>query len=118
MLTASYFMLRDQVLQNLGAKHFDRHDTGKTIGRLVRRLQISDARWKSRARLSAGKGLLSSTDHGQHDPPRPLPPSTERLPESQETSTRASPREPHPRQLNSAGKDSLSRSGWLAADRR
>jgi transposase len=40
MLTASYFMLRDEVLyKELGAKHFDRHDTGKTIGRLVRRLQ-------------------------------------------------------------------------------
>lgn len=40
MLTASYFILRDQVpYKDLGAKHFDRHDTGKTIGRLVRRLQ-------------------------------------------------------------------------------
>lgn len=40
MLTAIYFMLRDQVpYKDLGAKHFDRHDTGKTIGRLVRRLQ-------------------------------------------------------------------------------
>jgi transposase len=40
MLTAAYFMLRDEVpYQDLGAKHFDRHDTGKTIGRLVRRLQ-------------------------------------------------------------------------------
>lgn len=40
MLTAAYFMLRDGVeYKDLGAKHFDRHDTGKTIGRLVRRLQ-------------------------------------------------------------------------------
>jgi transposase len=40
MLTACYFMLRDEVpYKDLGAKHFDRHDTAKTIGRLVRRLQ-------------------------------------------------------------------------------
>jgi transposase len=40
MLTACYFMLRDEVpYKDLGAKHFDRHDTGKTIGRLVKRLQ-------------------------------------------------------------------------------
>lgn len=40
MLTAAYFILRDGVeYKDLGAKHFDRHDTGKTIGRLVRRLQ-------------------------------------------------------------------------------
>lgn len=40
MLTACYFMLRDEVeYKDLGAQHFDRHDTGKTIGRLVRRLQ-------------------------------------------------------------------------------
>lgn len=40
MLTATYYMLRDKVpYQDLGAKHFDRRDTGKTIGRLVRRLQ-------------------------------------------------------------------------------
>src|SRR5689334_15841923 len=40
MLTAAYFMLRDEVpYKDLGPKHFDRHDTGKTIGRLVRRLQ-------------------------------------------------------------------------------
>lgn len=40
MLTACYFMLRDEVpYKELGPKHFDRHDTGKTIGRLVRRLQ-------------------------------------------------------------------------------
>lgn len=40
MLTACYFMLRDHVpFRDLGAKHFDRHDTRKTIGRLVRRLE-------------------------------------------------------------------------------
>jgi transposase len=40
MLTAAYFILRDGVeYKDLGANHFDRHDTGKTIGRLVRRLQ-------------------------------------------------------------------------------
>lgn len=40
ILTAAYFILRDGVeYKDLGAKHFDRHDTGKTIGRLVRRLQ-------------------------------------------------------------------------------
>jgi transposase len=40
MLTASYFILRDNVpYHDLGPNHFDRHDTGKTIGRLVRRLQ-------------------------------------------------------------------------------
>jgi transposase len=40
MLTACYFMLRDEVpYKDLGAQHFDRHDTKKTIGRLVRRLQ-------------------------------------------------------------------------------
>jgi transposase len=40
MLTAAYFMLRDEVpYKDLGAKHFDHHDAGKTIGRLVRRLQ-------------------------------------------------------------------------------
>lgn len=40
MLTACYFMLRDQVPYNdLGAQHFDRHDTGKTISRLLKRLQ-------------------------------------------------------------------------------
>lgn len=40
MLTACYFMLRDEVpYKDLGAKHFDRHDAAKTIGRLVRRLQ-------------------------------------------------------------------------------
>jgi transposase len=40
MLTACFFMLRDEVpYKDLGAKHFDQHDTKKTIGRLVRRLQ-------------------------------------------------------------------------------
>ncbi len=40
MLTASYFMLRDEVpYKDLGPKHFDRHDPSKTIGRLVRRLK-------------------------------------------------------------------------------
>jgi len=40
MLTACYFMLRDEVpYKDLGAQHFDRHDTAKTIGRLVKRLQ-------------------------------------------------------------------------------
>jgi transposase len=40
MLTACYFMLRDEVqYKDLGPQHFDRHDKGKTIGRLVRRLQ-------------------------------------------------------------------------------
>lgn len=40
MLTACYHMLRDRVpFRDLGAKHFDRHDTSKTIGRLVRRLE-------------------------------------------------------------------------------
>jgi transposase len=40
MLTACFFMLRDRVpYKELGPQHFDRHDTGKTIGRLVRRLQ-------------------------------------------------------------------------------
>jgi len=40
MLTACYFMLRDEVpYKDLGAKHFDRHDTAKTIGRLVKRLK-------------------------------------------------------------------------------
>jgi transposase len=39
MLTACYFMLRDDVpYKDLGAQHFDRHDTKKTIGRLVKRL--------------------------------------------------------------------------------
>jgi transposase len=40
MLTACYFMLRNAVpFRDLGAKHFDRHDKTKTIGRLVRRLE-------------------------------------------------------------------------------
>ncbi len=40
MLTAVYFMLRDDKLYaDLGSQYFDRHDKGKTIGRLVRRLQ-------------------------------------------------------------------------------
>jgi transposase len=40
MLTACFFMLRDEVpYKDLGAQHFDRHDTGKTIGRLVKRLE-------------------------------------------------------------------------------
>jgi len=40
MLTAVYFMLRDdKPYADLGSKYFDRHDKGKTIGRLVRRLQ-------------------------------------------------------------------------------
>jgi transposase len=40
MLTACYFMLRDRVpFRDLGAKHFDRHDARRTIGRLVRRLE-------------------------------------------------------------------------------
>ncbi len=40
MLTACFFMLRDEVpYKDLGARHFDRHDTGKTIGRLVKRLE-------------------------------------------------------------------------------
>jgi len=40
MLTAIYFMLRDDVdYRELGASHFDRLDQKKTIGRLVRRLE-------------------------------------------------------------------------------
>jgi len=40
MLTATYFMLRDEVpYKDLGAKHFERHDKAKTIGRLVKRLK-------------------------------------------------------------------------------
>jgi len=40
MLTACYYMLRDDVAyQDLGAEHFDRRDKGKTIGRLVKRLR-------------------------------------------------------------------------------
>jgi transposase len=40
MITAAFFILRDGVpYKDLGPKHFERHDTGKTIGRLVRRLQ-------------------------------------------------------------------------------
>lgn len=40
MLTACYFMLRDGVeYSDLGADHFARHDKGKTIGRLVKRLK-------------------------------------------------------------------------------
>lgn len=40
MLTAAYFMLRDGVeYKDLGPDHFDRHDKGKTISRLVRRLK-------------------------------------------------------------------------------
>jgi len=40
MLTAVYFMLRDdKPYADLGSQYFDRHDKGKTIGRLVRRLQ-------------------------------------------------------------------------------
>ena len=40
MLTACYFMLRDGVeYRDLGAQHFDRRDTRKTVGRLVRRLR-------------------------------------------------------------------------------
>ena len=39
MLTAAYHMLRDGVeYADLGADHFSRHDTGKTIQRLLRRL--------------------------------------------------------------------------------
>ncbi len=40
MLTAVYFMLRDDLPYNdLGPNHFDRHDKRKTISRLMRRLQ-------------------------------------------------------------------------------
>ncbi len=41
MLTAVYYMLRDQVeYKDLGAAHFDQHDRSKTIHRLMRRLQL------------------------------------------------------------------------------
>jgi len=40
MLTATYFMLRDDVeYRDLGPHHFDRRDRTKSINRLVRRLQ-------------------------------------------------------------------------------
>ena len=40
MLTAAYYMLRDEVeYRDLGPTHFDRHDRTKSIHRLVRRLQ-------------------------------------------------------------------------------
>ena len=56
MLTASYFMLRDEVpYKDLGAKHFDRHDTGKTIGRLVRRLQDQRRGGRPEHRSSGGR---------------------------------------------------------------
>jgi hypothetical protein len=39
MLTAAYYMLRDDVeYQDLGPDHFDRRDRSKAITRLVRRL--------------------------------------------------------------------------------
>lgn len=50
MLTACFVMLRDEVpYKDLGAQHFDRDDTAKTISRLVKRLRRSAVKPTSNA---------------------------------------------------------------------